>query len=309
MVRTKSGTATKATCPATTCASRGATPRRRSPAFLPASPRSPRGTRSRHETTTSTSRSRARAVVSEAEARPHGAALSREAASPALSEVVEVLTPPARASAPPPAPPSPRRRPAAAPPPPPPLFDAEALADAALAEVPPRRRLEHRCHEQAMLRALESKPTSRDGGPAAPEFAQVRAAEHSAELCIPQLAKALAGRGRASPAPVAAAAAEATRLRGALGAVLLEESMECQVCMATRQGYRAGLMWPAPAHCVTRARMSRIVKRRSRVPYTVQSRDACLSALGSGVRVMTSFAGNKMEERGVLRVLAVFRGP
>ena len=58
--------------------------------------------------------------------------------SPALSEVVEVLTPPARASAPPPSPSfTEARRPAAAPPPPPPLFDAEALADAALAEVLP----------------------------------------------------------------------------------------------------------------------------------------------------------------------------
>ena len=56
--------------------------------------------------------------------------------SPALSEVVEVLTPPARASAPPPSPSfTEARRPAAAPPPP--LFDAEALADAALAEVLP----------------------------------------------------------------------------------------------------------------------------------------------------------------------------
>ena len=154
--------------------------------------------------------------------------------SPALSEVVEVLTPPARASAPPPSPSfTEARRPAAAPPPPPPLFDAEALADAALAEVLPPAAPPLPPRPEAMP-SPESKPTSpRDGGPRRQSLLKSARRSIRRSLGIPKPAKASPAEVARLRRQAAAAEAEATRLRGALEARLATStSTECQVCMA-----------------------------------------------------------------------------
>ena len=196
--------------------------------------------------------------LSEAEAAsarppPRPASSPRSPPSPALSEVVEVLTPPTRASAPPPSPSfTEARRPAAAPPPPPPLFDAEALADAALAEVLP---------------------------PAAPPFPRRQSLLKSARrsirrsLGIPKPAKASPAEVARLRRQAAAAEAEATRLRGALEASTpLDESTECQVCMARAKDTA---LVPCGhvlcAQCVTRANEERIVEECPVCRETVQS--------------------------------------
>ena len=194
--------------------------------------------------------------------------------SPALSEVVEVLTPPARASAPPPSPSfTEARRPAAAPPPPPPLFDAEALADAALAEVlpPPAPPLPPR--EPEAMPSPESKPTSpRDGGPRRQSLLKSARRSIRRSLGIPKPAKASPAEVARLRRQVAAAEAEATRLRGALEAVPLDESTECQVCMARAKDTA---LVPCGhvlcADCVTRANEERIVEECPVCRETVQS--------------------------------------
>ena len=139
--------------------------------------------------------------------------------SPALSEVVEVLTPPARASAPPP---------------PPPLFDAEALADAALAEVLPPAAPPLPPREPEAMPSPESKPTSpRDEGPRRQSLLKSARRSIRRSLGIPKPAKASPAEVARLRRQAAAAEAEATRLRGALEASTpLDESTECQVCMA-----------------------------------------------------------------------------
>ena len=194
--------------------------------------------------------------------------------SPALSEVVEVLTPPARASAPPPSPSfTEARRPAAAPPPPPPLFDAEALADAALAEVlpPPAPPLPPR--EPEAMPSPESKPTSpRDGGPRRQSLLKSARRSIRRSLGIPKPAKASPAEVARLRRQAAAAEAEATRLRGALEAVPLDESTECQVCMARAKDTA---LVPCGhvlcADCVTRANEERIVEECPVCRETVQS--------------------------------------
>ena len=149
--------------------------------------------------------------------------------SPALSEVVEVLTPPARASAPPPSPSfTEARRPAAAPPPPPPLFDAEALADAALAEVLPAAAPPLPPREPEAMPSPESKPTSpRDGGPRRQSLLKSARRSIRRSLGIPKPAKASPAEVARLRRQAAAAEAEATRLRGALEASApLDESTE-----------------------------------------------------------------------------------
>ena len=149
--------------------------------------------------------------------------------SPALSEVVEVLTPPARASAPPPSPSfTEARRPAAAPPPPPPLFDAEALADAALAEVLPAAAPPLPPREPEAMPSPESKPTSpRDGGPRRQSLLKSARRSIRRSLGIPKPAKASPAEVARLRRQAAAAEAEATRLRGALEASTpLDESTE-----------------------------------------------------------------------------------
>ena len=127
--------------------------------------------------------------LSEAEAArpPRRSALSpRSPPSPALSEVVEVLTPPARASAPPP---SPSFTEARRPPPPP--FDAEALADAALAEVLPPAAPPLPPREPEAMPSPESKPTSpRDGGPRRQSLLKSARRSIRRSLGIPKPAKA-----------------------------------------------------------------------------------------------------------------------
>ena len=170
--------------------------------------------------------------LSEAEAArpPRRSALSpRSPPSPALSEVVEVLTPPARASAPPPSPSfTEARRPAAAPPPPPPLFDAEALADAALAEVLPPAAPPLPPREPEAMPSPESKPTSpRDGGPRRQSLLKSARRSIRRSLGIPKPAKASPAEVARLRRQAAAAEAEATRLRGALEASApLDESTE-----------------------------------------------------------------------------------
>ena len=194
--------------------------------------------------------------------------------SPALSEVVEVLTPPARASAPPPSPSfTEARRPAAAPPPPPPLFDAEALADAALAEVLPPAAPPLPPREPEAMPSPESKPTSpRDGGPRRQSLLKSARRSIRRSLGIPKPAKASPAEVARLRRQAAAAEAEATRLRGALEAVPLDESTECQVCMARAKDTA---LVPCGhvlcAECVTRANEERIVEECPVCRETVQS--------------------------------------
>ena len=194
--------------------------------------------------------------------------------SPALSEVVEVLTPPARASAPPPSPSfTEARRPAAAPPPPPPLFDAEALADAALAEVLPPAAPPLPPREPEAMPSPESKPTSpRDGGPRRQSLLKSARRSIRRSLGIPKPAKASPAEVARLRRQAAAAEAEATRLRGALEAVPLDESTECQVCMARAKDTA---LVPCGhvlcADCVTRANEERIVEECPVCRETVQS--------------------------------------
>ena len=215
--------------------------------------------------------------LSEAEAArpPRRSALSpRSPPSPALSEVVEVLTPPARASAPPPSPSfTEARRPAAAPPPPPPLFDAEALADAALAEVLPPAAPPLPPREPEAMPSPESKPTSpRDGGPRRQSLLKSARRSIRRSLGIPKPAKASPAEVARLRRQAAAAEAEATRLRGALEAVPLDESTECQVCMARAKDTA---LVPCGhvlcAECVTRANEERIVEECPVCRETVQS--------------------------------------
>ena len=169
--------------------------------------------------------------LSEAEA-ARSVSSPRSPPSPALSEVVEVLTPPTRASAPPP---SPSFTEARRPPPPPPLelFDAEALADAALAEVLPPAAPPLPPREPEAMPSPESKPTSpRDGGPRRQSLLKSARRSIRRSLGIPKPAKASPAEVARLRRQAAAAEAEATRLRGALEAVPLDESTECQVCMA-----------------------------------------------------------------------------
>ena len=176
--------------------------------------------------------------LSEAEAAsarppPRPVSSPRSPPSPALSEVVEVLTPPTRASAPPP---SPSFTEARRPPPPPPLelFDAEALADAALAEVLPPAAPPLPPREPEAMPSPESKPTSpRDGGPRRQSLLKSARRSIRRSLGIPKPAKASPAEVARLRRQAAAAEAEATRLRGALEASTpLDESTECQVCMA-----------------------------------------------------------------------------
>ena len=194
--------------------------------------------------------------------------------SPALSEVVEVLTPPARASAPPPSPSfTEARRPAAAPPPPPPLFDAEALADAALAEVLPPAAPPLPPREPEAMPSPESKPTSpRDGGPRRQSLLKSARRSIRRSLGIPKPAKASPAEVARLRRQAAAAEAEATRLRGALEAVPLDESTECQVCMARAKDTA---LVPCGhvlcAECVTRSNDARLVEECPVCRETVQS--------------------------------------
>jgi len=192
--------------------------------------------------------------------------------SPALSEVVEVLTPPARASAPPP---SPSFTEARRPPPPPPLelFDAEALADAALAEVLPPAAPPLPPREPEAMPSPESKPTSpRDGGPRRQSLLKSARRSIRRSLGIPKPAKASPAEVARLRRQAAAAEAEATRLRGALEAVPLDESTECQVCMARAKDTA---LVPCGhvlcADCVTRANEERIVEECPVCRETVQS--------------------------------------
>ena len=192
--------------------------------------------------------------------------------SPALSEVVEVLTPPARASAPPPSPSfTEARRPAAAPPPP--LFDAEALADAALAEVLPPAAPPLPPREPEAMPSPESKPTSpRDSGPRRQSLLKSARRSIRRSLGIPKPAKASPAEVARLRRQAAAAEAEATRLRGALEAVPLDESTECQVCMARAKDTA---LVPCGhvlcADCVKRANEERIVEECPVCRETVQS--------------------------------------
>ena len=191
--------------------------------------------------------------------------------SPALSEVVEVLTPPARASAPPPSPSfTEARRP-----PPPPLepFDAEALADAALAEVLPPAAPPLPPREPEAMPSPESKPTSpRDAGPRRQSLLKSARRSIRRSLGIPKPAKASPAEVARLRRQAAAAEAEATRLRGALEAVPLDESTECQVCMARAKDTA---LVPCGhvlcADCVTRANEERIVEECPVCRETVQS--------------------------------------
>ena len=193
--------------------------------------------------------------------------------SPALSEVVEVLTPPARASAPPPSPSFTEARRPAAPPPSPPLFDAEALADAALAEVLPPAAPPLPPREPEAMPSPESKPTSpRDGGPRRQSLLKSARRSIRRSLGIPKPAKASPAEVARLRRQAAAAEAEATRLRGALEAVPLDESTECQVCMARAKDTA---LVPCGhvlcADCVTRANEERIVEECPVCRETVQS--------------------------------------
>ena len=193
--------------------------------------------------------------------------------SPALSEVVEVLTPPARASAPPPSPSfTEARRPAAAAPPPP-LFDAEALADAALAEVLPPAAPPLPPREPEAMPSPESKPTSpRDSGPRRQSLLKSARRSIRRSLGIPKPAKASPAEVARLRRQAAAAEAEATRLRGALEAVPLDESTECQVCMARAKDTA---LVPCGhvlcAECVTRSNDARLVEECPVCRETVQS--------------------------------------
>ena len=216
--------------------------------------------------------------LSEAEAAsarppPRPASSPRSPPSPALSEVVEVLTPPTRASAPPP---SPSFTEARRPPPPPPLelFDAEALADAALAEVLPPAAPPLPPREPEAMPSPESKPTSpRDGGPRRQSLLKSARRSIRRSLGIPKPAKASPAEVARLRRQAAAAEAEATRLRGALEASTpLDESTECQVCMARAKDTA---LVPCGhvlcADCVTRANDARLVEECPVCRETVQS--------------------------------------
>ena len=210
--------------------------------------------------------------LSEAEA-ARSVSSPRSPPSPALSEVVEVLTPPTRASAPPP---SPSFTEARRPPPPPPLelFDAEALADAALAEVLPAAAPPLPPREPEAMPSPESKPTSpRDEGPRRQSLLKSARRSIRRSLGIPKPAKASPAEVARLRRQAAAAEAEATRLRGALEASTpLDESTECQVCMARAKDTA---LVPCGhvlcADCVTRANEERIVEECPVCRETVQS--------------------------------------
>ena len=216
--------------------------------------------------------------LSEAEAAsarppPRPVSSPRSPPSPALSEVVEVLTPPTRASAPPP---SPSFTEARRPPPPPPLelFDAEALADAALAEVLPPAAPPLPPREPEAMPSPESKPTSpRDEGPRRQSLLKSARRSIRRSLGIPKPAKASPAEVARLRRQAAAAEAEATRLRGALEASTpLDESTECQVCM---ERMKDTALVPCGhvlcAQCVTRANEERIVEECPVCRETVQS--------------------------------------
>ncbi len=216
--------------------------------------------------------------LSEAEAAsarppPRPVSSPRSPPSPALSEVVEVLTPPTRASAPPP---SPSFTEARRPPPPPPLelFDAEALADAALAEVLPPAAPPLPPREPEAMPSPESKPTSpRDGGPRRQSLLKSARRSIRRSLGIPKPAKASPAEVARLRRQAAAAEAEATRLRGALEASTpLDESTECQVCMARAKDTA---LVPCGhvlcAECVTRSNDARLVEECPVCRETVQS--------------------------------------
>ena len=151
-------------------------------------------------------------------------------------------------------------------------FFAE-IADAALAEVLPPAAPPLPPREPEAMPSPESKPTSpRDGGPRRQSLLKSARRSIRRSLGIPKPAKASPAEVARLRRQAAAAEAEATRLRGALEAVPLDESTECQVCMARAKDTA---LVPCGhvlcADCVTRANEERIVEECPVCRETVQS--------------------------------------